>query len=429
MDLFSPLSSCFDQGESRIARLDISMGEAPAFFADDLQKGFPNGLDLKSNGCETSIVVGNRTYVIGGTSDKSTLSVGVQVYDRSSGEWINPTVLGTKPKPSKGHSAVLLNEDRILIINKGTTLDDCAWFLEVDTQYVRKQRKILGSEVVAWSKGVRGNAEKPIVISGPSGVGKGTLISMLMKEFPSMFGFSVSHTTRAPRAMEKDGVHYHFTERSVMEKEIKDGKFLEFAEVHGNLYGTSVEAVEVVADEGKRCILDIDVQGAKSVRDTKIEAIFIFIKPPSVEQLEKRLRARKTETDEQIEKRLKNAKGEMEQAEAQSPCIFDHILENDILDKCYASLKKLLGLDDESVIAASESKISAPEVIYLPTDYSESKIGDKVIIRCRNAELEKASKDLIVVDVSSIKGSAPGRTRGLNIYTMDSFLDGVDVIN
>lgn len=120
----------------------------------------------------------------------------------------------------------------------------------MDTQYVREQRKILGTQVVAWSKGVRGYAEKPVIISGPSGVGKGTLISMLMKEFPSMFGFSVSHTTRAPRGMEKDGVHYHFAERSAMEKDIKDGKFLEFASVHGNLYGTSVEAVEVVADAG-----------------------------------------------------------------------------------------------------------------------------------------------------------------------------------
>lgn len=121
----------------------------------------------------------------------------------------------------------------------------------MDTPYVRQQREILGSEVVAWSKGVRGNAEKPVVVSGPSGVGKGTLITMLMEEFPSVFGFSVSHTTRAPRGIEKDGVHYHFTDRSVMEREIRDGKFLEFASVHDNLYGTSVEAVEVVADEGK----------------------------------------------------------------------------------------------------------------------------------------------------------------------------------
>lgn len=96
-----------------------------------------------------------------------------------------------------------------------------------------------------------GEAEKPIVISGPSGVGKGTLISKLMEEFPSMFGFSVSHTTRAPRKNEHNGIHYHFTERDRMEKNIKEGKFLEFAAVHGNLYGTSVEAVEMVAEGGK----------------------------------------------------------------------------------------------------------------------------------------------------------------------------------
>lgn len=123
--------------------------------------------------------------------------------------------------------------------------------LQFDTQYVWQQKEILKSEVVAWSKGVIGNPPSPVVITGPSGVGKGTLISMLMKEFPSTFGFSVSHTTRAPRGMEKDGVHYHFTDKSSMEKDIKDGKFLEFASVHGNLYGTSVEAVELVADSGK----------------------------------------------------------------------------------------------------------------------------------------------------------------------------------
>ncbi|KAH7512467.1 hypothetical protein FEM48_Zijuj12G0093800 [Ziziphus jujuba var. spinosa] len=434
------------------------MGEAPAFLADELQKGFPNGLDLKSNGCETSIVIGQKTYVIGETSDESTLSIGVQIFDQCSGEWVYPTVLGTKPKPSKGHSAVVLNEERILIIKKGSNSDDCAWFLEVDTQYVRQQRKILGTEVVAWSKGVSGNAEKPVVISGPSGVGKGTLISMLMKEFPTMFGFSVSHTTRAPRGMENDGVHYHFTERSVMEKEIKDGKFLEFASVHGNLYGTSVEAVEVVADEGKRCILDIDVQGARSVRASSIEAVFIFVSPPSMAELEKRLRARGTETEEQILKRLRNAKAEIEQG--LSSGIFDHILLNENLEECYASLKvpfpasrfifvpsfpryqmiafllkadifssnnfnfmqKLLGLD-ETVYTFPES---TPKAVDLPTFHSISKIGNKVIINCRTPDLEKVSKNLIALDVSSIKGGAPGRTRGLDIYTMDSLLDGLD---
>lgn len=110
---------------------------------------------------------------------------------------------------------------------------------------------MLGGEVVAWSKGSIGEGPIPIVISGPSGVGKGTLINKLMKDFPSTFGFSVSHTTRAPREKEVDGVHYHFTTREVMETDIREGKFLESALVHENLYGTSVEAVEAVTDTGK----------------------------------------------------------------------------------------------------------------------------------------------------------------------------------
>lgn len=204
---------------------------------------------------------------------------------------------------------------------------------QVDTPFVKEQRKRLKSEVVAWSKGVKGDCPKPIVISGPSGVGKGTLISKLMKEFPSTFGFSVSHTTRFPRVGEKDGVHYHFTDRDTMENDLKEGKFLESAAVHGNLYGTSIDAVEAVTDSGKvcayytdyfcvlcwriffkpqnfqmfvfffidlpqkissmqRCILDIDVQGAKLVKASSLEAVFVFISPPTFEELEKRLRER-----------------------------------------------------------------------------------------------------------------------------------------
>lgn len=398
------------------------MGEAPAFIVDDLQKGLSNGFDLKSKVAPPTIV-GNKAYLIGGADDELTLSIGVQIFDQTRGECVNPTVLGTKPKPSKGHSAVPLSDGRILIIKRGSSLDDSIWFLEVDTQYVREQRNILGTEVVAWSKGVRGNAEKPVVISGPSGVGKGTLINMLMKEFPSMFGFSVSHTTRAPRDMEKDGVHYHFTERSVMEEDIKYGKFLEFASVHGNLYGTSVEAVEVVADEGKRCILDIDVQGARSVRTSSLDAIFIFVCPPSMDELEKRLRARKTETEEQILKRLRNAQAEIEQGKSSG--IFDHILYNDNLEECYENLKKLLGLDG-NVTATPKS---SPKRVDLPMDLSISKIDNKIIVNCGSPELKTASKNMIVLDLSSLKGGAPGRTRGLNVYAIDSFSDGLNGFN
>ncbi|XP_030453142.1 guanylate kinase 2-like isoform X1 [Syzygium oleosum] len=400
------------------------MGEAPAFCNGNLQKEFANGNSLKSRrGGETATVVGDKTYVIEGSDVEST-PLGVRIFDKSTAQWVHPVVLGTKPSACKGHSAVLLNEDRILIIKKGASPDDCTWFLELDTQYVRDQKTMRGgnTEVVAWSKGVRGKAEKPVVISGPSGVGKGTLISKLMDEYPSLFGFSVSHTTRAPRGMEKDGKHYHFTEKSVMEKEIKDGKFLEYASVHGNLYGTSIEAVEVVADEGKRCILDIDVQGARSVRGSPVEAIFVFICPPSMAELEKRLRARGTETEEQILKRLQNARAELEQGILSG--LFDHILYNDKLEECYQRLKKLLGLDGS--VGAAPKPVSRG--IDLPVDHSVSKLDNKIIIDCGTPELEKASKNLIVLDVSCLNGGAPGRTRGLDLYAIDSFSDGLKEI-
>ena len=169
---------------------------------------------------------------------------------------------------------MILGEDRILILKRNSTSEDCAWFLEVktperknlnflprvsynyvlsqvNTPFIKEQRKKFDEEVVAWSKGVEERCLKPVVVSGPSGVGKGTLISRLMVDFPSTFGFSVSHTTRLPRERERDGVHYHFIEKDVMEREIRDGKFLEHASVHGNLYGTSIRAVEAVMDEGK----------------------------------------------------------------------------------------------------------------------------------------------------------------------------------
>ncbi|XP_049392991.1 guanylate kinase 2 [Solanum stenotomum] len=396
------------------------MGEAPAFFADSLLGDFPKGVDLKSKGHKTAICIGSKIYVIGGADHESTAVIGVQIFEKSSGEWINPTVLGTKPKVSNGHSAVLLNGDRILVIKGNSKSDGCFWFLEVGTPFIGEQEKTHGNEVVAWSKGVLGNVEKPIVISGPSGVGKGTLISELMKEFPSMFGFSVSHTTRAPREKEQNGFHYHFSDRSVMEREIKDGKFLEFASVHGNLYGTSVEAVEVVADAGKRCILDIDVQGARSVRASSLDAIFIFISPPSFEELEKRLRARATETEEQIQKRLRNARAELEQGKSSG--LFDHILVNDDLESCYENLKNILGLT-EGVKTAHKTY---PELVDLPVEHLVSKIDQKILINCGAGEYQKASDNMYVLDLSLLKGGAPGRTRGLNLFVTNPSTDRVN---
>lgn len=386
------------------------MGEA--YFVDDLKEGdlSDESFQQQSTGFQTSTCIGDERYVIGGT-DEDGSSIRISIFSEPTGTWSAPTVLGTKPTVCKEHTAVLLSQERILIIKSDSSDADCAWFLEVDTPYVREQKEKLDTVVVAWSKGVIGKADKPIVISGPSGVGKGTLISKLMKEFPSNFGFSVSHTTRAPREKERDGIHYHFIERSVMEKDIKDGKFLEFAAVHGNLYGTSIEAVDVVTDEGKRCILDIDVQGAKSVRASSLEAIFIFVCPPSFNELEKRLRARGTETEEQIQKRLRNAKVELEQGK--EPELFDHMLVNDDLDLCYESLKKLLGLDRN----ADASCKSSPENFEMPTS------GQMILINSGTNELEKESKKFLV-DVSSLKGGAPERTRGLKMYSVNSSADG-----
>eukprot|EP00291_Cryptomonas_curvata_P017685 CAMPEP_0172170112 /NCGR_PEP_ID=MMETSP1050-20130122/11083_1 /TAXON_ID=233186 /ORGANISM="Cryptomonas curvata, Strain CCAP979/52" /LENGTH=190 /DNA_ID=CAMNT_0012841251 /DNA_START=35 /DNA_END=604 /DNA_ORIENTATION=- len=150
-----------------------------------------------------------------------------------------------------------------------------------------------------------------LVIAGPSGVGKGTLIERLKKEFPNAFGFSVSHTTRGPRPGEENGIHYHFSEKAAMEAAIARGEFIEHADVHGNLYGTSKTAVASVAKAGKICILDIDVQGCRLVRKAGLPARFVFISPPSFEELERRLRGRGTETEDKIVKRLAGAKAEL----------------------------------------------------------------------------------------------------------------------
>lgn len=188
-----------------------------------------------------------------------------------------------------------------------------------------------------------------LVICGPSGVGKGTLIQKLMQD-SDQFGFSVSHTTRSPRPGEENGVHYYFSTKEQVGKEIAEGKFLEYAEVHGNLYGTSVQAVQTVLQTGKVCVLDIDVQGARQVRKSALKAIFVFIAPPSLEELEKRLVGRNTETKEQIEKRLRNAKAEISSLNEKG--LFDYLLINDDLDETLNQLRAvaqraLQGLDPE----------------------------------------------------------------------------------
>ncbi|KAK3280983.1 adenylate kinase [Cymbomonas tetramitiformis] len=206
--------------------------------------------------------------------------------------------------------------------------------------------KVLVSLLVAPPEGPPTDSKRPaLVLCGPSGVGKSTLIKQLMAKYPEKFGFSVSHTTRKPREGEADGVAYHFTTRADMEAQISDGQFLEHADVHGNLYGTSKEAVELVQNQNKTCILDIDVQGAKTVKDSGINAVFVFISPPNLEMLEERLRGRATETEESIEQRMSAASAEMEFS--QEPGFFDRVIINNNIESAYLALLEVVLPDSE----------------------------------------------------------------------------------
>ena len=163
-----------------------------------------------------------------------------------------------------------------------------------------------------------------IVLSAPSGCGKSTLIDMLLQEYPDI-GYSISCTTRAPRGEEEDGLDYHFKTKERFEELIAEKAFLEYACVHGNYYGTLKAPIVEVLNEGNSMILDIDVQGAAKVREyvknlpnndpLKIGYVDIFILPPDMEELRRRLEGRGTDSQETIEKRLANAEGEIARAE------------------------------------------------------------------------------------------------------------------
>lgn len=148
-----------------------------------------------------------------------------------------------------------------------------------------------------------------IIVSGPAGSGKGTVVSRVREKAP--FEFSVSATTRAPRPGELDGVHYHFIDKTAFEEKIAAGDMLEHAEYVGNYYGTPKAPVEQTLAEGKDIILDIEVQGALQVKEKMPDAVMIFILPPDAVTLEARLRGRGTETEEVIAKRMAKARTEL----------------------------------------------------------------------------------------------------------------------
>ncbi|MBU0663582.1 MAG: guanylate kinase [Proteobacteria bacterium] len=178
---------------------------------------------------------------------------------------------------------------------------------------------------------------KLFILSAPSGAGKTTLLKRVMADLPGL-AFSVSHTTRLPRAGEVDGVDYHFITRDQFEAMREHGTFLEWAEVHGNLYGTSRPAVLAQLATGVDVILDIDVQGAAILRKSAtIPAASLFISPPSLRELERRLRGRGTDSEETILLRLKNAKIEMEAA-----LDYEYLIVNDRLEQAIDTLRAVV---------------------------------------------------------------------------------------
>ncbi|KAJ8320686.1 hypothetical protein KUTeg_002273 [Tegillarca granosa] len=183
-------------------------------------------------------------------------------------------------------------------------------------------------------------AYRPVVISGPSGSGKSTLLQRLFKEFPDCFAFSVSHTTRNPRPGEKDGKDYYFVTREVFEKMIDDKEFLEHAQFSGNRYGTSKKAVLEVQKTQRICILDVEINGVKSIKKTDLNARYLFVKPPSIEALRERLLGRKTETEESLKKRLDTAQEALDYANEEGS--YDKVIVNDNVDTAYNELKTTL---------------------------------------------------------------------------------------
>lgn len=198
-----------------------------------------------------------------------------------------------------------------------------------------------------------------LVMSGPSGAGKGTLCAHLREEIP--LSLSISATTRAPRKGEVDGVNYFFMTQEAFKEKIHEDGFIEWAKVYDNYYGTPRKYVEDMLAEGKDVMLEIDPQGAKSVKLRIPDAVLVFIMPPSYKELERRIRGRGTETEEQIEKRLSCAVGEINTLAA-----YDYVIINDDIDAAVDNLK--------AIIAAERCNVSRNT--WIPATFISEKDSD-----------------------------------------------------
>ena len=174
------------------------------------------------------------------------------------------------------------------------------------------------------------------VISAPSGTGKTTICKELGKQMPE-FIFSVSYTTRPKRNLEVDSVDYHFINEKTFMKMLKEKEFLEWAEVHGNKYGTSAKFVEVALKSGKDLLLDIDVQGAKKIKNIHKDSVAIFVLPPSIDELKNRLLSRRSNSLAEMEKRLRVASEEI-----RNSIFYDYVVINDNIQKAVEKIKSIV---------------------------------------------------------------------------------------
>ncbi|WP_430387588.1 guanylate kinase [Dyella sp. 20L07] len=174
------------------------------------------------------------------------------------------------------------------------------------------------------------------VVAAPSGAGKSSLVNALLELEPAI-SLSISHTTRPPRPGEQYGRHYYFVERAEFEREIAEGIFLEHAEVHSNLYGTSRTTVNTLLEQGRDVLLEIDWQGARQIRKSKPDCVSVFILPPSRPELERRLRGRASDSPEVIARRLHNSREEIAHAHE-----FDYIIVNDRFEDALTDLQAIV---------------------------------------------------------------------------------------
>ncbi|NVM23579.1 MAG: guanylate kinase [Desulfobacterales bacterium] len=174
------------------------------------------------------------------------------------------------------------------------------------------------------------------IISGPSGTGKSTVLRVILEKRPEL-RYSISYTTRPPREGEQDGVDYDFISKDAFRKKMDSGEFAEWAEVHGELYGTPGRFLDEAFAAGHDVLLDIDVEGAKNIYSGYPEAVLIFIAPPSVEELEKRLVNRGADSSRAVEQRLKNSKAEMAEAHH-----YHHVIVNDDLAGTVSKLEAII---------------------------------------------------------------------------------------